>query len=154
MSVLENLKSHNLKLPQPAPPAATYVPWIRSGQQIIISGQLPMRDGEILYKGRLGDTISEEEAIKAAELCGLNIIAQLGQALDGDFSKVVKCVRLGGFVHSTAEYEQHPAIINGASELMIKAFGEAGKHARAAVGVAALPFGVAVEIDAIFEIQD
>ena len=151
--VLAKLASLNIELPQPAPPAATYVPWRKSGNQVFISGQLPMFNGELKYTGKVGKDLDTDTAAKAAQLCALNIIAQLKEACEGDLDRVVSCVRLGGFVNCIDTFTEQPKVINGASQLMIDVFGEKGMHARAAVGTNSLPLGVAVEIDAVFEIR-
>ena len=152
-TVETKLSSLGLTLPQAAPPAASYVPYVISGNHVFIAGQIPFLNGEKLHIGRLGENLSIEQGQEAAKACALNMLAQVKAAVGGDWSKVMRCVRLGGFVNGTAEFDQHPAVINGASELIVAALGDIGKHARAAVGVSNLPFGVAVEIDAIFEIK-
>ena len=151
--VLAKLTALNLQLPQPAPPAANYVPWRKCGNQVFISGQLPMFNGEIQYIGKVGKDIDTQTAIKAAQLCGLNILAQLQVACEGDLDQVVSCIRLGGFVNCIDSFTEQPQVINGASQLIIDVFGEKGMHARAAIGTNALPLGVAVEVDGIFEIN-
>lgn len=143
----------SLTLPKAAPPAASYVPYVISGTQVFVAGQIPFLNGEKLHIGRLGENFSIEQGQEAAKACALNILSQIKEAVKGDWSKIVRCVRLGGFVNSTPDFDQHPAVINGASELIVAVLGDTGKHARAAVGVSNLPFGVAVEIDAIFEIR-
>lgn len=147
------LSELGIELPAPATPAAMYVPWVRTGNLVFIAGQIPSWNGERKYLGRVGVEFSLEEGQQAARLVALHVLAQLKAACEGDLDRVVRCVRLGGFVACPPEFLQHPAVINGASELMIQVFGEAGKHARAAVGSSSLPFGVAVEVDAVFEIQ-
>ncbi|GAB3630502.1 L-PSP family endoribonuclease [Pandoraea terrae] len=147
------LQGLGLQLPDCSTPAANYVPWVRTGNLLFISGQVPKRDGEDAYIGKLGDEFGIEDGQAAARLCALNILAHLNDAVEGDASRVRRCVRLGGFVNSTPAFDQHPKVINGASDLMVDVLGVAGKHARAAVGVAALPRNVAVEVDAIFEID-
>ena len=142
-----------LELPKPAVAAANYVPFVISGNQIFIAGQIPFLNGEKLHIGRVGDTLTIEQGQAAAKACALNILAQVKEAVNGDWSRIVRCVKLGGFVNSTPDFDQHPAVINGASEIMVAALGEIGRHARFAVGASNLPFGVAVEIDAIFEIK-
>lgn len=139
-------------LPAPSNPAANYVPWVRTGSYVHISGQVPQRDGQTQFIGKLGDGLSIEEGQQAAQLCALNIIAHLAAAVEDDLSRVVRCVRLGGFVNATPDFTQQPLVVNGASDLMFEVFGEKGAHARAAVGVSSLPRGVAVEVDAIFEV--
>ena len=151
--VLAKLSALNIELPEPAPPAANYVPWKKSGIHIFISGQLPMINGELKYQGKIGRDMDEDAGIEAARLCALNILAQLQVACDGNLDRVVSCVRLGGFVNCVDDFSAQPKVINGASQLMIDVFGEQGMHARAAVGTNSLPLGVAVEVDAIFEIK-
>jgi enamine deaminase RidA (YjgF/YER057c/UK114 family) len=147
------LSALGLALPQTAKAAANYVPYVISGQHLFIAGQIPFLNGEPMHKGKLGDTLSIAQGQDAARACALNILAQVKAAVDGDWPRVTRCIRLGGFVNATPDFDQHPAVINGASDLIVAALGDAGKHARAAVGVSSLPFGVAVEIDAIFEIK-
>ncbi len=151
--IIERLLKLGVTLPSPAAPAANYVPYVISGNQLVISGQLPFGQDGLEYVGKTGDDISVEQAQKAAKLCAINILAQANAALAGDLTRVKRLVRLGGFVNATPNFTEHPAVINGASDFMVAALGDAGKHARAAVGVVSLPFGVAVEIDAIFEIE-
>lgn len=141
-----------LALPVAAAPAANYVPWTRSGATLYVAGQLPFEDGRLSALGRVGETVTIEEAQRAARLCGLNILAQVKAALDGDLDRVGRCLKLGGFVASGADFTDHPKVINGASDLMVAVLGDAGRHARFAVGASSLPLGAAVEIDAIFEI--
>ena len=152
MSIEEKLAELGLTLPQPAAPVAAYVPVVISGGMAFVSGQVSMKDGALI-KGRLGENMTPEEGIAAAQACGLMIVAQLKAALDGDLSRIVKIVKLGAFVSSTADFVDQPRIANGASELMVALFGEAGRHARSAVGVPVLPLGVAVEIDAIVAVR-
>ena len=152
MSIEDKLAELGLTLPQPAAPVAAYVPVVIAGGMAYVSGQVSMKDGQLI-KGRLGETMTPEEGIAAAQACGLMIVAQLKAALDGDLSRVEKIVKLGAFVSSTADFVDQPRIANGASELMVALFGEAGRHARSAVGVPVLPLGVAVEIDAIVAVR-
>lgn len=152
MSAIARLKELGLTLPQLAAPVANYVPFTVSGKTLYISGQLPMKDGQ-LTKGLLGAGMTVDQGKDAARLCAINIIAQASAALGGDLDRIARCLRLGGFVASTADFFDHPKVINGASDLIVDVFGDAGKHARAAVGVSALPLGAAVEVDAIFEIR-
>ncbi len=149
-SIDSKLKSLGIDLPQAAAPAANYVPWVISGNQVFVSGQLPMEAGKIAVAGRLGDNVSLEDGQRAARLCAINILAQAEAAL-GDLDRVTRIVRLGGFVASADRFTDQPKVVNGASDLMVEVFGDAGRHARAAVGVNTLPLGVAVEIDAIIE---
>mgnify|MGYP005842716665 CR=1 FL=1 len=146
------LKELGIAVPNPAAPAANYVPFVVTGNLVFISGQVPVDATGLPWRGKVGAEISQEEAVKAARLCGINILAVLRQACDGDLDRVTRCVKLGGFVNGTPDFDQHPAVINGCSDLMVEVFGDAGRHARFAVGAGNLPFGVAVEIDAVFEI--
>ena len=152
MSIEEKLAELGLTLPQPAAPVAAYVPVVIAGGMAYVSGQVSMKDGQLI-KGRLGENMTPEEGIAAAQACGLMIVAQLKAALGGDLSRVEKIVKLGAFVSSTADFVDQPKVANGASELMVALFGEAGRHARSAVGVPVLPLGVAVEIDAIVAVR-
>ena len=152
MSIEDKLAELGLTLPQPAAPVAAYVPVVIAGGMAYVSGQVSMKDGQLI-KGRLGENMTPEEGIAAAQACGLMIVAQLKAALDGDLSRIEKIVKLGAFVSSTADFVDQPRIANGASELMVALFGEAGRHARSAVGVPVLPLGVAVEIDAIVAVR-
>lgn len=140
-------------LPDPSSPAANYVPWVRSGNLIFISGQVPQKDGQCVYVGRLGDDVDVETGQKAAQLCALNILAHLSGAVDDDLSQVVRCVRLGGFVNAAPGFDKQPLVINGASDLMVEVLGDKGRHSRAAVGVSSLPRNAAVEVDAVFEVK-
>jgi enamine deaminase RidA (YjgF/YER057c/UK114 family) len=152
-TVEARLASLGLELPVPAAPIANYVPFTRSGAIVVISGQIALRDGKMQYVGKLGAGLSIEEGQEAAKLCALNILAQL-KAAAGDLDNVKRCLRLGGFVNCTPDFTQQPQVVNGASDLMVAVFGDAGKHARTAVGVPSLPGGVAVEVDAMFELAD
>ncbi|MCA8889815.1 MAG: RidA family protein [Parvularculaceae bacterium] len=140
-----------VKVPAAVPPVATYVPFVQSGDLVFISGQISIADGALI-KGTLGDDLSLEDGVAAARACAINLIAQMNAACDGDLDRVKRIVRLGGFVSCTAEFTDQPKVINGASDLMVEVFGDAGKHCRAAVGAPSLPLGAAVEIDAIIEI--
>ena len=146
------LQELGIELPEAAAPAANYVPYVVSGNQVFVAGQITIHDGEIQYVGKLGRDYGVEEGQAAARLCALNIVAQVKAACGGDLDRVVRCVRLGGFVNSTADFTDQPEVVNGASNLMVEVFGDKGKHARAAVSAASLPRGVAVEVDAVFEI--
>lgn len=148
----KRLKELGIELPDPAAPAANYVPYAVTGNLVFISGQVPVDASGLPYRGKVGAEVSQEDAVKAARLCGINILAALRQACGGELDKVSRCVKLGGFVNCTPEFDQHPAVINGCSDLMVEVFGDAGRHARFAVGAGNLPFGVAVEIDAVFEL--
>jgi enamine deaminase RidA (YjgF/YER057c/UK114 family) len=154
--MVANLKSlleeNNYELPEVAAPAANYVPYTISGSTLYIAGQIPFLNGQAMHQGRVGGDFTLEQGQAAAEACALNILAQVNAAIDGDWSRVKRCLKLGGFVQCTPDFTDQAKVINGASDLIGTVMGEAGKHARFAVGAPALPFGVAVEIDAIFEI--
>ncbi len=147
------LAALGIEIPEAPTPAANYVPYAVTGNTVVVSGQLPMQGGEMKSLGHLGDDVSIEQGYEAARLCAINLIAQVKAACGGDLNRVRRVVRLGGFVSSTPAFTDHPKVINGASDLMAEVFGDAGKHARAAVGVAALPFGVSVEVEGLFEID-
>lgn len=139
-------------LPQATAPVANYVPWVRTGAQVFVSGQVSNGpDGFI--KGKLGADMSIEQGAAAARACALSLIAQLKAACDGDLDRLVRVVKLVGFVNSTADFTDQPKVVNGASDLMVEVFGDAGRHARSAVSAASLPLGVAVEVEAIFEVR-
>jgi enamine deaminase RidA (YjgF/YER057c/UK114 family) len=152
MTIAAQLQDLGYELPEAAAPAANYVPYVVSGNQIFVSGQIPFLNGEKMHRGRVGEDLSVEQGVEAARACALNILAQANDAVDGDWSRIKRLVKLGGFVNCTPDFYDHPKVINGASDLMVEAMGEIGKHARFAVGAPCLPLGVAVEIDAIFEI--
>ena len=152
MSIEARLQQLGIVLPEAAAPVASYVPAVVHGGFAHVSGQLPFIDGK-LVTGRLGEDVSLEAGIDAARACGLMILAQLKAALV-PLDKVERVVKLGGFVNSTPDFTDQPKVINGASDLMVAVFGEKGRHARAAVGVPALPLGAAVEVDAIVAIAD
>ncbi len=145
------LEELGIEVPQPAVPVANYVGYVVTGNLIFVSGQVPIEGGEFKFKGKLGAEISIEDGQAAARLCGINIIAQLKQALDGDLDRVTRIVKLGGFVNSTPDFVQQPQVVNGVSDLMGEVFGDKGRHARAAVSAGSLPIGVAVEVDAVVE---
>ena len=140
-------------LPEAPTPQANYVPYTIGGNMVYIAGQLPFVDGAIKHQGRVGETFTVEEARDAAHMCCLNILAQLRAACAGDLDRVVRCLKLGGFVACSDGFTDQPEVINGASDLLVQVFGDAGRHARFAVGTNALPRNVPVEVDAIFEIS-
>jgi enamine deaminase RidA (YjgF/YER057c/UK114 family) len=146
------LANLGIEVPEAAAPVANYVGYVRSGNLVFVSGQVPLVDGAFKFQGKVGAEFSVEEGQEAARICAINIIAQLKAACGGDLDRVRRIVKLGGFVNSTPEFTDQPKVINGASDLMVAVFGDAGKHTRAAVSAGALPLGVAVEIDAIAEI--
>ncbi len=147
------LEELGITLPTPTVPAANYVPFVITGNTVYVSGQLPMVGGELLHVGTVGDDITIEQAQEAARACGLNIIAHVKSACGGDLDRVTQCLKVGGFVNAIPGFTQQPAVINGTSDLMVEVFGDAGRHARFAVGAGSLPFGVSVEVDAVFEIS-
>ncbi len=143
-----------ITLPTPASPAANYVPFTISQNTVYISGQVTMWDGELKYVGCIGDQLNTEDGYQAARICGLNLLAQLKIACGGNLDRVTRVLKLGGFVNCRADYGDMPKVINGASDLMAEVFGsEIGSHARFAVGAPSLPFGIATEVDGIFEIE-
>lgn len=153
----KRLSELGITLPPAPAPAANYVPYVRSGNLIFTAGQVCFGpDGKLAdqHKGKLGAEVSDEKGREAARICALNVIAQVKAALDGDLDKVVRCVRLGGFINAIPDYAAIPQVMNGASDLMVEIFGEAGRHARSTVGVAELPMDCAVEVEAIFEVSD
>ncbi|HPD82998.1 MAG: RidA family protein [Alphaproteobacteria bacterium] len=153
-NVIANLEALGLKLPESAPPLFNYVPYVTTGNMVFVAGQVPI-GGTRDYKGKVGVDIDMETAQEAARQCALNILRQISDAVDGHWDRVVRCVKLGGFVNCGPDYTDMSLVINGASDLMVAALGEAkGKHARFAVGAPSLPAGFAVEIDAVFEIKD
>ena len=151
--IATNLKKLGITLPEAAAPVANYVGWIKTGNLIFTSGQLPLEGGKITFVGKLGDNLKIEDGQAAAKLCAINILSQLNNALKGDLEKIVRCVKLVGFVNATPDFTDHPQVINGASDFMVAALGDRGRHARSAVGVGSLPRGVAVEIEGIFEVR-
>lgn len=148
----EKIESLGIKLPSPPTPAGSYVAVVKTGNLLFISGQIPMVDGKLLYTGKVTDE-NIETAQQSAKTCAINILAQLKREL-GDFEKVVKIVRLSGFVNSDPQFSQHPKVINAASDLFFEIFGEKGIHSRIAVGVANLPLNSMTEIDAIVEVTE
>ena len=147
------LNELGLELPALSAPAASYVGFKIWGNTLVISGQLPLKEGKPMLVGKLGDNVTIEQGYIAAQQCALNILAQAKAALGGDWSRIVQVVRLGGFVNCAPAFTDAPKVVNGASDLMVKVFGNSGSHTRAAVGVASLPLGVAVEVEATFGIK-
>ncbi|MCB1508154.1 MAG: RidA family protein [Hyphomicrobiaceae bacterium] len=150
-TIESRLEALGVSLPKPAAPAANYVPFVITGNQLFISGQIPMGPDGLEHVARCGEAYGIVEGKAAARLCAINLLAQAKAAL-GDLERIARLVKIVGFVNSTPDFDQQPAVINGASDFMVEALGERGRHARSAVGVAQLPFGVAVEVEAIFEI--
>ncbi len=151
--IAENLSKLGIVLPEPPTPLASYVGFVRHGDLVFVSGQIPMQDGVITQTGLLGAGVTIEEAAAAARICAINILAQVNIACEGDLERIVQCIKLGGFVASTPDFGDHPKVINGASDFMSEVLGKRGAHARAAIGVAALPMNVSVEVEAIFAIR-
>jgi len=151
--VEERLRALSIELPQASKPGANYVPWARSGQIVFLTGQLSQWNGERRFIGKLGREFGVEEGKAAARLCALNLIAHARDAAGGDLDGVARIVRIAGFVNSTPDFVQQSQVVNGASDLFVDVFGDAGRHARMAVGVAALPYDVAVEVQAVVVVR-
>jgi enamine deaminase RidA (YjgF/YER057c/UK114 family) len=147
------MKDLGITLPAPGEPAGNYVGFVVTGNLAFLAGQVPQENGVKKFIGKLGREFSVEEGQKAAELAGLNMLARLKAACNGDLDRVVRCVKVVGFVNATPDFGDHPKVVNGVSDLVVKVFGEAGRHARSAVGMGSLPFGVAVEVEGVFEIR-
>jgi len=147
------LKDLGITLPKPAKPVASYEGFIRTGNLVFVSGQIPVVDGKVAVTGKLGAGVSLEDGQKAARLCAINVLAQLNEATGHDLSKVTRVVKVTGFVAATPDYTDVPKVVNGASDLFAAVFGDRGKHARAAVGVAVLPLDSSVEVEAIVEVE-
>lgn len=152
-TVEQKLQQLRITLPPVPAPAANYLPWVVSGSLVFISGQVPLKNGKLLYRGKVPNPVNPEEAKAAARLAALNVLAALKAACGGELDRVRRCVKLGGFVNCLPDFDQQPMVINGASDLMVEVFGDRGKHSRFAVGSNALPFDVPVEIEAVFEIE-
>ena len=150
----ERLAALGLELPVPSTPGANYVQFVHTGNLVFLTGQLAQWNGERRFTGKLGREFGVAEGQEAARLCALNLIAHLRVALGGDLDRASRCVRLAGFVNSVPEFVAQSQVINGASDLFVEVFGEAGRHTRMAVGVSALPYDVAVEVEAVFEVAD
>ncbi len=154
MSIEERLRSNGIELPHPAAPIANYVPCVRSGSLLVVSGQLCLGpDGKLApaHTGKLGVSVSLADGQAAARLCAVNVLAQV-RALLGSLEPIKRCIRLGGFINSTADYGSLPQVMNGASDLMVLVLGDPGRHARTTIGVAQLPLDAAVEVEAMFEV--
>lgn len=153
MSVVENIKALGLSIPDVAPPAANYTPFIEHNGLLFISGQIPMIGGKTDYMGKIGEALTIEQGQMAARDCALNILGAVNRVIDGDWDRVVRCIKLGGFVNCHPDFNDHPKVINGASDLMVAALGDRGVHTRFAVGAPSLPLGVAVEVEALFALK-
>ena len=151
MDINATLIDKGIVLPDAPPPAANYIPYVKIGKLVFVSGQVSQNENGFI-KGVLGKDLNVEEGYDAARQCAISLLAQLKSAVNGDLNKVTKVVKLGGFVNSASDFTEQPSVINGASDLLVELFGEKGRHARTAVG-ANLPLGVAVEIDGIFEVE-
>jgi len=149
----DRLAQLGITLPTPAMPVANYVGFVRTGNLVFTAGQVTLADGKFHYIGKVGGEISLEDAQKGARLCAINILAQLKVACDGNLDRVKRIVKLVGFVNAVPAFTDHPKVVNGASDVMVEVFGERGKHARSAVGAGSLPLNVAVEVEAIAEIE-
>jgi enamine deaminase RidA (YjgF/YER057c/UK114 family) len=148
----DRLRDLGIELPTPMAPIANYVPFVRTGDLIVVSGQIPARDGKVVFTGKLGGSVSVETGTEAAALCFINLLAQL-QAAIGDLGKLKRVVRLGGFIACTPDFTQHAVVMNGASDLAVSVFGDAGRHARSTIGVPSLPGDAAVEVEGMFEVM-
>ena len=153
MTTQERIQELGIEIPQASKPIANYVGARIVKNMVFVSGQLPMKDGKLHYIGKVGREVSTADAVKASELCAINIISQLSSILSNDLNLVESCVKLGIFVNAIPEFEDHSIVANGASDLIVKIFADTGLHARAAVGVASLPKNVAVEVEAIFTVK-
>jgi len=149
--IAARLQELGIILPEPATPIANYIPFNVAGKLVVISGQIPLRDGHIAYTGKLGEAVSIETGIAAAKLCFINLVAQL-LAAAGDLDRVKQVVRLGGFIAAGPDFTQHAQVMNGASDLAVEIFGAAGRHARTTIGVPSLPGDAAVEVEGLFEL--
>jgi enamine deaminase RidA (YjgF/YER057c/UK114 family) len=150
--IAARLQELGIVLPEPAKPIANYIPFNIAGKLVVISGQIPLRDGHIAYTGKLGEAVSIETGVAAAKLCFINLVAQL-QAAAGDLDRVKQVVRLGGFIAAGPAFTQHAQVMNGASDLAVEIFGAAGRHARTTIGVPSLPGDAAVEVEGMFELH-
>jgi enamine deaminase RidA (YjgF/YER057c/UK114 family) len=146
------LTALGITLPTPAAPIANYVPFTVSGKLVVISGQIPLRDGVVAFTGKVGAEVTPEQGKDAARLCFINLLAQLKAAAGGDLDRVARVLRLGGFIAAPATFTQHAAVMNGASDLAVEVFGDAGRHARSTIGVPSLPADAAVEVEGMFEL--
>lgn len=153
MTAAQKLQELGIVLPPPPAAVAAYVPWIRTGNLVLTSGQLPWKDGKIAYEGKLGSDLTVDEGYDAARLCAINAIAQI-QAAVGDLERVVRIVRLEGNVHCAAGFREQPQVLNGASDLMCAVFGERGRHTRTALGIHEMPLNAAVQLSAFAEVRD
>lgn len=152
-NIEKRLGEIGITLPPPGAPGGNYVPYVVVGDLVYMAGQVAREAGKMKYTGKVGRDLSVEDGRAAARLCAVNLIAQLKGACGGDLDRVERCVRVGGFVNSPPDFTDHPQVINGASDLLVEVFGDRGRHARTAVGAAALPLDSAVEVEAIFQLK-
>ena len=152
MSIDDRLAELGISLPTPMAPVANYVPYVQTGTLLVVSGQVPVVDGKVAITGKVGAGVSVEQGQEAARLCFVNLLAQVRVACGGDLGRVRRVVRLGGFIASTPDFTLHATVMNGASDLSVAVFGDAGRHARSTIGVPALPLDAAVEVEGMFEI--
>jgi enamine deaminase RidA (YjgF/YER057c/UK114 family) len=149
----QRLRELGLELPSPSTPGASYIQYVTVGELLFLTGQLSQWNGERRFLGKLGRELVLADGQAAARLCALNLLAHLRTAVDGDWSRVVRCVRVVGYVNATPEFTEHSQVVNGASNLFVAVFGDAGRHTRLSVGVNGLPYGVSVEVEALFQIR-
>ena len=152
MTFEDNISKNNIILPEAKDPVGSYIATKIIDKLLFISGQISIDENGKLIKGKIGDNLTTEDGYNAASRCGLSIISQAKKACNGDLSKIKSCIKLNGYVNSTNDFTEQPKVINGASDIIFRIFGESGKHTRAAVSTNSLPLGVAVEVDAIFEL--
>ena len=153
MNVEQRLSALGITLPTAPTPVANYLPWTITGNQLWIAGQAPIRDGKYDYLGRVGEAVTPEQAHAAARLCGINVLAQVKAACKGDWSRLVKAVRICGYISTAPDFLEFPKVLDGCSDLMVEVLGDAGKHVRTVMGVSGLRFNVPIVVDAVFEIR-
>jgi enamine deaminase RidA (YjgF/YER057c/UK114 family) len=149
----KRLQELGITLPVPAKPVANYVGWVKTGNLVYTAGQVPLKDGKIEYQGKLGKDYTVEQGAAAARICAINVVAQLKDAVGGDLDRIKRIVKVVGFVNGVPDFADHPKVVNGASDLLVEIFGDKGRHARSAVGSGSLPVNVAVEVEAVAEIE-
>ena len=149
----KRLAELGITLPVPAKPVANYVGWVRTGNLVFTAGQVPLKDGKIEYQGKLGKEYTVEQGAQAARICAINVVAQLKDAVGGDLDRIKRIVKVVGFVNGVPDFADHPKVVNGASDLLVEIFGDKGRHARSAVGSGSLPVNVAVEVEAVAEVE-
>jgi enamine deaminase RidA (YjgF/YER057c/UK114 family) len=149
----KRLAELGITLPVPAKPVANYVGWVRTGNLVFTAGQVPLKDGKIEFQGKLGKDYTVEQGAQAARICAINVVAQLKDAVGGDLDRIKRIVKVVGFVNGVPDFADHPKVVNGASDLLVEIFGDKGRHARSAVGSGSLPINVAVEVEAVAEVE-